>query len=38
VDRKTGGLDFTGSYSPVGNPSIIVFLDLGTVRRSARHA
>ena len=38
VDRKTGALDFTGSYSPVGNPSIIVFLDLGTVRRSARHA
>jgi len=32
VDRRTGGLDFTGSYSPVGNPSIIVFLDLATVR------
>ena len=28
VDRQTGGLDFTGFYSPVGNPSIIVFLDL----------
>ena len=28
VDRKTGGLDFTGHYTPVGNPSIIVFLDL----------
>jgi 6-phosphogluconolactonase len=28
VDRQTGGLDFTGSYSPVGNPSSIVFLDL----------
>ena len=28
VDRKTGGLDFTGHYAPVGNPSIIVFLDL----------
>jgi len=28
VDRKTGGLNFTGHYSPVGNPSIIVFLDL----------
>ena len=27
VDRKTGGLDFTGRYTPVGNPSIIVFLD-----------
>ncbi len=28
VDRKTGGLKFTGHYTPVGNPSIIVFLDL----------
>jgi 6-phosphogluconolactonase len=28
VDRKTGGLHFTGHYVPVGNPSIIVFLDL----------
>jgi 6-phosphogluconolactonase (cycloisomerase 2 family) len=28
VDRKTGGLNFTGHYAPVGNPSIIVFLDL----------
>jgi 6-phosphogluconolactonase len=28
VNRKTGGLDFTGRYAPVGNPSIIVFLDL----------
>jgi len=28
VDRKTGGLDFTRNYTPVGNPSIIVFLDL----------
>jgi 6-phosphogluconolactonase (cycloisomerase 2 family) len=32
VDRKTGSLDFTGSYSPVGNPSMIVLLDLATVR------
>jgi 6-phosphogluconolactonase len=31
VDRKTGGLDFTGAYAAVGNPSIIVFLDLATV-------
>ena len=31
VDRKTGGLDFTGHYTPVGNPSIIVFLDLAKV-------
>ena len=28
VDRKTGGLKFTGHYTSVGNPSIIVFLDL----------
>jgi 6-phosphogluconolactonase len=29
VNRETGGLRFTGHYTPVGNPSIIVFLDLG---------
>jgi 6-phosphogluconolactonase len=28
VDRKTGSLNFTGHYTPVGNPSAIVFLDL----------
>jgi 6-phosphogluconolactonase (cycloisomerase 2 family) len=28
VNRQTGGLTFTGHYTPVGNPSIIVFLDL----------
>lgn len=28
VNRKTGALKFTGQYTPVGNPSIIVFLDL----------
>jgi 6-phosphogluconolactonase len=28
VDHKTGGLSFTGHYTPVGNPSHIVFLDL----------
>ena len=28
VNRKTGSLEFTGHYSAVGNPSIIVFLDL----------
>jgi len=28
VDRSTGSLTFTGQYAPVGNPSIIVFLDL----------
>jgi 6-phosphogluconolactonase len=29
ADRKSGGLTFTGQFTPVGNPSIIVFLDLG---------
>jgi 6-phosphogluconolactonase (cycloisomerase 2 family) len=28
VDREKGALTFTGQYTPVGNPSIIVFLDL----------
>lgn len=28
VNRSTGGLHFTGHYTPVGNPSIIVFVDL----------
>ena len=28
VDKKTGLLQFTGHYTPVGNPSIIVFRDL----------
>jgi len=28
VDRGTGALRFTGHYTPVGNPSHIVFLDL----------
>lgn len=28
VNRQTGALDFTGQYTPVGNPSMIVFLDL----------
>jgi len=28
VDHKTGGLNFTSYYTPVGNPSSIVFLDL----------
>jgi 6-phosphogluconolactonase (cycloisomerase 2 family) len=28
VDRNTGQLVFTGHYTPVGNPSVIVFLDL----------
>ena len=29
VDRATGGLSFTGQYTPVGNPSIIVFAEPG---------
>ncbi|MDB4662198.1 lactonase family protein [Verrucomicrobiales bacterium] len=28
VDKKTGKLNFTDQYTPVGNPSIIVFRDL----------
>jgi 6-phosphogluconolactonase (cycloisomerase 2 family) len=32
VDRKTGGLTFTGQFAPVGNPSCIVFLDLSIAR------
>lgn len=28
VNRDTGGLSFTGQYVPVGNPSIVVLLDL----------
>jgi 6-phosphogluconolactonase len=28
VNPKTGGLEFTGHYTPVGNPSFIVLLDL----------
>ena len=28
VDKTTGGLKFTGHYTPVGNPSIIVFREL----------
>jgi len=31
VDHQTGGLTFTGHYTPVGNPSHIVFLDLAKV-------
>lgn len=29
VDRQSGGLKFTGRYAPVGNPSIVTFVDLG---------
>ena len=31
IDSKNGGLNFTGHYAAVGNPSIIVFLDLAKV-------
>jgi 6-phosphogluconolactonase (cycloisomerase 2 family) len=31
IDHKSGGLTFTGQYTPVGNPSMIAFLDLGQV-------
>lgn len=27
IDRKTGTLQFTGQYTPVGNPSMVAFLD-----------
>lgn len=30
VDRSSGALNFTGHYTPVGNPSIIVFHDLAS--------
>jgi 6-phosphogluconolactonase (cycloisomerase 2 family) len=32
VDPRTGGLEFTGHYAAVGNPSSIVFVDLGKAR------
>src|SRR4051794_6549821 len=36
VDRKAGALGFTGHYTPVGNPSCIVFLGLKKRGRSLR--
>ena len=33
VNRQTGGLGFTGHYVPIGNPSIVVFLDLARADR-----
>jgi 6-phosphogluconolactonase len=33
VDAKTGALAFTGHFTPVGNPSIIVFRDLAKDQR-----
>jgi 6-phosphogluconolactonase (cycloisomerase 2 family) len=35
VDRDSGLLDFTGHYTPVGNPSCIAFVDLATTKNSA---
>jgi 6-phosphogluconolactonase (cycloisomerase 2 family) len=32
VDTRTGGLQFTGHYAAVGNPSMITFLDLAKAR------
>lgn len=32
VNRQTGELKFTGHYAPVGNPSIVVFLDLDKMK------
>lgn len=31
VDEQSGALKFTGHYEPVGNPSVIVFLDLADI-------
>jgi 6-phosphogluconolactonase len=36
VDRASGELQFTGHYAAVGNPSIVVFVDLGKDREAAR--
>lgn len=32
VNHKSGALEFTGQYSPVGNPSMIAFLDLESAK------
>lgn len=32
VDKKTGRLEFTGHYTPVGNPSIIVFREMAQAK------
>ena len=34
VDRESGRLAFTGHHTPVGNPSIIVFVDLVPIKPS----
>ena len=33
VNRRSGKLKFTGNYTPVGNPSIIVFRDLAAKKK-----
>lgn len=33
VNRDTGGLEFTGQYVPVGNPSALTFQDLSKVEK-----
>jgi 6-phosphogluconolactonase (cycloisomerase 2 family) len=38
VNHKSGALDFTGQYTPVGNPSFIAFLDLENPGRSRSSA
>ena len=30
IDRRSGGLTFTGQFAPVGSPSVLVFLDLAS--------
>lgn len=35
VDRVSGRLTFSGQYIPVGNPSMLLFLDLNTPRANA---
>jgi 6-phosphogluconolactonase len=37
VNKKTGTLKFTGSYTPVGNPSMIVFVDLNSSAPRSAH-
>ena len=32
VDRASGRLAFTGAYTPVGNPSMALFVDLAKAR------
>lgn len=36
VDRRSGGLKFTGHYAAVGNPSSLVFLDLAPTAKGRR--